>query len=457
MVDYDVIVAGAGTAGTMAAFAIAKRGHAVLLIDRKRKEKIGDKTCGDGLASHHPKRLKELIGLPDIPDNIVEHLIDGIDLIAPDREHRLRLDGPTIRGFSFNRLKLGQWLLSLAERAGAEVFTSTRVKRLLLDDGKASGVQVRKDDEKEDRNLTAKIIVDATGASGMLRRQLPTSSPIDRVIEKQDMMVAWRTILETPDHKFKTPSLLEIYWDQKQTPGGYTWVFPQGYHRVNVGLGLMTLPGHRGPRDIFDSFVRTNWEFMKKKNVIIDSGGGIAPMRRPIDTMVDDNFMLVGDAACQVNPVHGGGIGPSMLGGALAGISAANAIEMNDTSIKSLWAYNTRYMEGYGVKQAALDLFRWYLLTVTNEEIDFAFRKGIIKGSDLLSVSITGEMKTGRSEKMKRLISGLGNVPFLRRVSEVSKIMTQMRMIYADYPDSPNGLENWRARLSPLYQAVKQV
>ncbi len=457
MMDYDVIVAGAGTAGSITALTIAKKGHTVLLIDRKRKEKIGDKTCGDALASHHPKRLKELIGLPDIPGSIVEHVVDSIDLIAPDREHRLRLVGPTIRGFSFNRLMLGQWLLSLAEKAGVEVFTSTRVKRLLLDDGKVSGVQIRRNNENKDRNLTARIIVDATGASGMLRRQLPASSPVDKIVEKKDMMVAWRTILETTDHTFETPSLLEIYWNQNQTPGGYTWVFPQGYHRVNVGLGLATLPGHRGPRDIFDSFVRTNWEFMKKKHVIVDSSGGIAPMRRPIDTMVDDNFMLVGDAACQVNPVHGGGIGPSMLGGALAGISATDALEMNDTSIKSLWAYNTKYMEGYGVKQAALDIFRWFLLTVTNEEIDFAFEKGIIKGSDLLSVSIMGEMKTGKSEKMKRLISGRGNVPFLRRVSEVSKIMTQMRKIYADYPESPNGLENWKARLPSLYQAVKQV
>jgi digeranylgeranylglycerophospholipid reductase len=457
MPDYDVIVCGAGTAGTTTALTIAKRGYSVLLIDRKEKESIGNKTCGDALASHHPIRLKELIGLPDIPENIVEHSVDGMDLIAPDRQHRLRLDGPTIRGFSFNRLKLGQWLLSLAEGAGAELYASTRVKRLLLNGEKVSGVKIRRDGESEDSNVSARIIVDASGASGLLRRQLPTSSPIDKIVDKEDMMVAWRSIFETPEHTFETPSILEVYWDQDQTPGGYTWVFPQGRHRVNVGLGLMTLPGHRGPREIFDSFVRDNWEFMKKELVTIDSSGGIAPMRRPIDTMVDDNFMLVGDAACQVNPVHGGGIGPSMLGGALAGITASDALEMNNTSIEALWPYNSRYMESYGVKQAALDIFRWYLLTVTNEEIDFAFKKGIIKGSDLLSVSITGEMKTPKSDKMKRLISGFGNIQLLKRMSEVSKIMAQMRLIYADYPDSPMHLQDWKARLTPLYQAVKQM
>jgi len=457
MRDYDVIIAGAGTAGTTTAMTIAKKGHSVLLIDRKEKNSIGDKTCGDALASHHPERLKELIGLPDIPKSIVEHVVDGIDLIAPDRKHRLRLDGPTIRGFSLNRLKLGQWLLNLAEQVGVDILSSTRVKRLLFDGGTISGVKVRRNDRVEDRDLTAKIVVDASGASGMLRRQLPTSSPIDRFVEKQDMMVAWRNILETPNYSFETPDLLEIYWNQDQTPGGYTWVFPQGKNRVNVGLGFITLPGHESPRDVFNRFVRTNWDFMKKHHISIDSSGGIAPMRRPIDSLVDNNFMVVGDAACQVNPVHGGGIGPSMLGGALAGISASNALEVNNLSIESLWSYNISYMESYGVKQAALDIFKWYLLSISNEEIDFAFRKGIIKGSDLLSVSITGEMKTGKSEKMKRLLSGLGNVPFLRRMAEVSKTMTQMRAIYADYPDSPHGLEDWRTRLFPLYDTVKQI
>jgi digeranylgeranylglycerophospholipid reductase len=337
------------------------------------------------------------------------------------------------------------------------VSASTRVKKLLFNGGKISGVKIRRETEDEDRNLTARIVIDASGASGLLRRQLPDSSPIDRVVEKEDMMVAWRCIYETPEYTFETPSILEVYWDQDQTPGGYTWVFPQGQHRVNVGLGLITLPGHKGPQNVFDSFVRTSWEFMKKQLITIDSSGGIAPMRRPIDTMVDDNFMLVGDAACQVNPVHGGGIGPSMLGGALAGIAASDALDTNSTSITALWPYNSRYMERYGVKQAALDIFRWYLLTVTNDEIDFAFRKGIIKGADLLSVSITGEMKTPKGDKLKRLISGLGNIPLLRRMAEVSELMAQMRLLYADYPKSPADLHDWRTRLNPLYSAVKHL
>jgi digeranylgeranylglycerophospholipid reductase len=457
MADFDVIVAGAGTAGTITAYTIAKRGHSVLLVDRKGKENIGKKTCGDALAAHHPRTLKDLIGLPEIPEKIVENRIKGIDLISPDRKHSLRLDGPTIEGFLFNRVLLGQWLLELAEREGVEVMPSTRVKRLLLDDGEVAGVSLQTDGERKDREIDGRIVVDATGAAGMLRRQLPEDTLIEKHVKKQDMMVAWRAILETPVYEFERPDILEIYWDQDHTLGGYTWVFPRGKHKVNVGVGLLELPEHKGPREIFNGFVKDNWDFMKTELVNIDTGGGIAPMRRPIDTMVDDNFMLVGDAACQVNPVHGGGIGPSMLGGALAGISASDALDRNDTSIESLWSYNTKYMQMYGVKQAALDIFKVYLLSVTNDEIDFAFRKGVIKGSDLMSVSVTGEMKTARSEKFRRFISGLRNISFLKRVSEISKLMTQVRAVYGQYPQSPKHLESWTALLTPLYETAKSV
>ncbi len=455
MTDYDVIVAGAGTGGSTTAYTLAKRGLSVLLVDRKDRDMIGHKTCGDALGNHHIEELRALVGLPDVPREVVEHDVNGIDLIAPDRVHRLRMQGPTTKGMSFNRHKMGQWFVDLAEGAGAEVLAATRVKRLLFEDGQVAGVRLSTGGS--DRDVTAKVVVDATGAAAVLRRQLPESSPVERVIAKEDQMVAWRDIYETPDYEFETPDILEIYWDQEQTLGGYTWVFPQGPHRVNVGVGVMTLPGHRNPKDIMKEYVAPNWDFMRTERVVIDSSGGVAPLRRPLDTMVDNNFVLVGDAACQVNPVHGGGIGSSLLGGALAGTVIADAIEAGDTSIAALWPYNPQYMERYGAKQAALDVFRWFLLNVTNEDINFAFARGVIKASDLLDTSMTGTMKIGRGEKFRRLVSGIGNIPLLRRVKRIADLMERIRAVYAEYPDSPAGLDEWKTRLVPIYEAAKQT
>jgi digeranylgeranylglycerophospholipid reductase len=454
MVDYDVIIAGAGTGGATTAYTLAKRGHSVLLIDRKERDNIGNKTCGDALGSHHITELRELVGIPELPAGIVEYEVNGIDLIAPDRDHRLRMEGPTTTGMSFNRLKMGQWFVGLAERAGAEVMASTRVKRLLFDNGKVSGIKIAKEGGQE-KDFTGHIVVDATGATGMLRMQLPETSPVERQVAGEDRMVAWRDIYETPDFDFETPDILEIFWNQEQTLGGYVWVFPQGKNRVNVGNGLMTIEGHRNPKDIQYDFVKKTWIDTWGEIKVLDSSGGVAPIRRPIDTMVDDGFMLVGDAACQVNPIHGGGIGSSLLGGAHAGIVASEALENNDVSINGLWDYNPRYHRSYGKKQAALDVFRWFLLNVTNEDIDFAFRKQIIKASDLLDTSMTGEVKFGAGEKFKRLVSGFGKVPLLLRVNKVAKLMNEIRAVYDDYPSSPKGLDVWKARLKPIYDEAK--
>ena len=451
MVDYDVIIAGAGTGGATTAYTLAKRGHSVLLIDRKERDNIGNKTCGDALGSHHINELREMIGIPELPKGIVEYAVNGI---APDLDHRLRMTGPTTTGMSFNRLKMGQWFVELAETAGAEMKASTRVKKLLLDGGKVSGVRLS-EQGGPDKEVTGRITIDATGATGMLRMQLPETSPIERHIASEDRMVAWRDIYETPDFDFETPDFLEIFWNQDETLGGYTWVFPQGKNRVNVGNGVMTIEGHRNPKDIQYDFVKKTWIDTWGEVKVLDSSGGVAPIRRPIDTMVDNNFMLVGDAACQVNPIHGGGIGSSMLGGAHAGITASEALERNDTSIESLWVYNPRYHKSYGSKQAALDVFRWFLLNITNDDINFAFKKQIIKASDLLDTSMTGEVKFGAGEKFKRLVAGFGKIPLLLRVSNVAKLMNNIRSVYSEYPDSPKGLEAWKAKLVPIYDGAK--
>lgn len=146
-----------------------------------------------------------------------------------------------------------------------------------------------------------------------------------------------------------------------------------------------------------------------------------------------------------------------MLGGAHAGIIASEALEKNDTSIQALWPYNPRYHKSYGSKQAALDIFRWFLLNMTNDDINFAFRKQIIKASDLLDTSMTGEVKFGAGEKFKRLVAGFGKIPLLLRVSKVANLMNEIRSVYAQYPDSPKGLADWKARLAPLYEAAKAI
>ena len=85
MEKYDAIVVGAGTAGCLAAKTIAEKGLKVCLIEKKKREEIGEKICGDALGEHHLKFL----GLEKPTGGELEAKIDGIKIYSPRRKHRL--------------------------------------------------------------------------------------------------------------------------------------------------------------------------------------------------------------------------------------------------------------------------------------------------------------------------------------------------------------------------------
>ena len=68
------------------------------------------------------------------------------------------------------------------------------------------------------------------------------------------------------------------------------------------------------------------------------------PTRRPLDSLVGNGIVVIGDASCQVNPIHGGGMGPSMVGGKIAGEVIAGALEKGEPSLERLRMVNVRYM-----------------------------------------------------------------------------------------------------------------
>ena len=98
MTDYDVIIAGAGTGGATTAYTLAKRGHSVLLIDRKERDNIGNKTCGDALGNHHIEELRELVGIPELFEyfGIFPDLPERLFLNIPGKDWQVpaRIDLP---------------------------------------------------------------------------------------------------------------------------------------------------------------------------------------------------------------------------------------------------------------------------------------------------------------------------------------------------------------------------
>jgi len=128
-------------------------------------------------------------------------------------------------------------------------------------------------------------------------------------------------------------------------PGGYAWVFPKDGHTANVGLGVRNI--HTEPAiNYLRRFIDSDPRFKGAK--ILRRNGGVTPVSGMLDKIVDDNLMLVGDAAGQLVPMTGAGIHSGIEAGKMAGAEAVDAIVGEDTSARRLGMYRTRFEKYWG-------------------------------------------------------------------------------------------------------------
>ena len=436
----DVIVIGAGPAGAMAAKQLADSSLSVLLLDMKERGAVGDKVCGDAIGKHHFDFLN--LGCPTGEELLCK--IDGIAVYPPDKESVLRVQGKGVTGFMIDRHRFGQRLLRDAVDAGATLLDRTRALEPVTKGGRVVGVTVEDMRSGETRTIEAAVTIDASGYAATLRSKMSPDSGIESKIEA-DAIVCYREIRGNVDF---ASDLSAIYLSQKIAPGGYYWIFDRGGGEVNVGLGVQMRPGDPNPKEYLYKHVLAQKLF--RNSVVIHGGGGIVPTRRPLPSLVADGIMFIGDAACLVNPIHGGGIGPSMLSGKLAADTACEALGRGDVSREGLWALNVSYMKTYGAKQAGLDVFRLLLQSISDEEINFGMKHQLVTHQDVLGASMEGELRYSVSEKAERALRGIGKPSFLNRLRKTADLMRKAKQLYLEYP-SPAEFKSWKTEVDLIF------
>ena len=267
-------------------------------------------------------------------------------------------------------------------------------------------------------------------------------------------MICYREIREVKE-QISEPDFCEIYVNQKFSPGGYFWIFPEGEMKVNVGLGVAMSKGFPNPKNrLYDNVLSR--PFFKGSS-ILSGGGGHVPTRRPINCMVGNGILIVGDAACQVNPIHGGGMGPSMMAGTLAGETIIKALEAENVGRESMWSYNVRYMQSYGAKQAGLDVFRLLLQQLNDEDINYGMKYRLITEDDLLRTSMGEDTRLNITEKTRRIFRGIGKFSLLKRLRATVRLMKRMKTLYQNYPVSPEGFDEWKKKTQHLIEEAEKL
>jgi geranylgeranyl reductase family protein len=445
---FDVIVVGAGVAGCLAAETAAEKGLRVCLIERARREEIGEKVCGDALGEHH---LKEL-GLEKPSGDELERRIEGIKIYSPDLETVFTISDKDFVGHILNRRLFGQWLLRKAIDSGAYLFDAMQCLEPTIEKGFVTGVSTKNLETNETSTLRGKVVVDASGFSAVIRRRLPAAIGVDRKVVNEDVEACYREIRELKQETGNT-NYCELYLNQKISPGGYTWIFPKAGAKVNAGLGIRMCGKFPNPKDQFYRHVLTKPLF--EGSLLLNGGAWYDPTRRPLDNMVGNGVIVIGDAACLVNPIHGGGIGPAMLSGYLAGKTIVKALEEGCADRKSLWSYNRLYMEAYGKKQAAHDAFRMLLQSCSNDDLNYGMKYKLITEEDVLKAGLGEEFHLKITETAKRVFKGLKRVHFLNRLRHTVKIMKEIKAHYGNYPETPENFERWRSETETLFKIAK--
>lgn len=437
---YDVIVVGLGVAGAYVSHTLSKAGFKVLAVDVKSYERLGDKPCGDAIGKHH----LEFLNLMDLPQNIVEGSVRGIDIYSPSENVRFRVVGD---GYLIDRIELVKYLVRQALNSGLEIATNTAAVSPIVRDGSIRGVTLWK--EGKSVEVAARVVIDASGNARAIARRLPRDWPVSEELDMVDSNIAYREVRRL-QHEVEESDILRIYVSKQVAPGGYWWLFPYSHRDsyVNVGLGIQGGRGYQDPKTLLYQYVLSREMF--KNSELVEAGGALVPTREPLSTLVWNGIAVIGDAAYTVNPVHGGGKGSAMVSASCVSKAVVEGMETGRVDAESLWNANLCYMSNYGVKQAVLNVFRLFLQELSDEDIEFGMSRRIIREEDLNTLSLKGYLELSVIDKAHRILAGLRRPSLLLKLKTVSEYMSKVRVLYESYPQSPRELPMWSQRVKNL-------
>ena len=342
---YDVIIVGAGPAGTTAALYAHKQGLKSILIDKATFPR--DKVCGDALSGKTVRILREL------------DLIDGIEELDGSEINRITFGSPShdqfdihlkdsqnsrhiTKGYVIPRQIFDYYLFQRADQVcdTREGFT---VKDLTYDDNMISGVRGTNSDGKEEI-ISAPIVMGCDGPNSIIARKLGLYK-----MDMKNTAIAIRCYYEGIEG---LTDQIELHYVSEVKPG-YFWLFPAGDGRANIGLGLSKDDAKKEDRslgDILDEITRSDYFKDRFKNA--------RPLEKPIGWNLPmgsihrknhgDGFMLLGDAAGLVDPFTGEGIGNAMFSAKYAIQIAKKAHDMGQFNESIFQEYDKLVWEELG-------------------------------------------------------------------------------------------------------------
>lgn len=415
----DILIAGAGPAGSSFAYFAAKQGFRVTVVDSGTMETLWSKPCGNAISKGNvPLSLDRPKG------DALKQEVDTMRLHFP--RHNSYIDVKGAGGYIIDRNIFGRGVLSDAISEGAEFLEKTTVTGPIIEDGKVTGVTARV--RGHNAKIHAKLVVDATGNIAAVKSKLPPEWPVSE--RPKHFMLAYRAIAEVKE--IKEPTVNEFYMDRDMAPKSYWWFFPEGGNTANIGLG--TPPDQQ--ETLMKNFDRIMAKFEVKR--IINKGGALIPVSRPPLSLVGPGILVLGDAAPTVDPMTGGGINHTIDA---AEVTASKLKQVSeDWSYESLWSMN-EYLRKGGSHIAAMDMVKLYYWKHGFDE-EFSI--------DELRTMVSVLSKGPVIERIKNGLKALMN----SKSREVGFKFLKVKRHFMKHPRKPDGIGKWAQELEQIYNSL---
>lgn len=293
----DILVVGAGPAGSLAARAAAEKGVRVTMIETRPQVGV-PVHCGEMMPSFDEitdmfPGLDDAEGLFDVPASLIVRKVNAIRLYDPGS----KVYEFPFSGYTTDRDRFDRYLADEAVKAGAELITSCRFKGLGDGVARTTGADIE-----------FKVIIGADGPTSRVAKALGLPANVN----------PYPAVSAQAEGDYE-PVIQMFFGDI--APGAYGWIMPKN-GQANIGIGFSPQFSNGSLSGYFEEFVRK-----RQLKVITPIHGKYVPSEGPISkTYVDGTGMVVGDAAGVVMPVNGGGIPQAMITGRMAGQTAADNI-----------------------------------------------------------------------------------------------------------------------------------
>ncbi len=385
--EYDIVIAGGGPAGLRTAIKAAEKKLKVLLLEKDQE--IGSPVrCGEGLGMGWFNRL----GIKPDPQFAVQSIYGAVLYSPKGKKLVVRFDKAS--GYIIERRIFEKFLAREAASKGATLIAKATVIDVLKEGEQVTGVKFVH--AGEEFSVKAKVVVAADGVESTVARKagLNTTNALYNVDSGYQYEMA--------GVKFEHPDLIALYFSNKYANRGYLWIFPKGEingkNYGNVGVGILG-SDTKTAKKCLDEWLETQPELKKGSKIIVNAG--CIPVGGLLDKMTLNGLIAVGDAAHQVNPIHGGGMGIAMEAADLAVEVIAEAIEKNDLSDEFLSQYTKKWFELRGNKLQSLVKKRKMLEAISDE--DFETIVNSLSGEDVLKLA-GGDMLESAKVVTKKLM-----------------------------------------------------